>query len=688
MSKSPAIWIMRPSGTEKRREFSKTLVGKAHRPDVQLLKLQLREMRESCLRDQGSLVEEFRNTTVRYADVEVQVALDAEEAVNSIRQIASGTDSIVINRSSTVVTELKSTLEKAGFKIIEPYYAESDSFRIQITGYWDLPRLLSKGLFGGFETTHAPIDLTFRHPHETLKDYVAVLGVSAASADNGSLFFLEHFANISKSLEQAKHVVLVVGLEKVVRNTHDAILQTECMGIFGMESILLNLGSREARSGDLASPPPSSGENHRKVLILLLDNGRSMIRQCPFRELLLCIGCKACVQRCPIHHSLSGNDPTWSPRDYLFMSVLHRHRSLDDCLHCEACRLECPLSIDIPHLMWLAQSQQKRAFRDRIMGNPERLAQVGSSLAPVSNLVANIEPGKTIVTSILGLDKERSLPRFKRESLRRGVSRRERAEQGPVATKKVAYYAGCFASYCDPDIASALVGILQRNGFEVLFPNQRCCGMPMMASKNMSGALKNLQYNVASLGSLAAKGYDIVTACPSCSLMIRQGYLRLSNSDEARLVSKHVYYIEDFLVRLKHRGEIDTRLAGIPESVFYHVPCHLRAQDTSQNTLDLLQLIPSLSVDRINDSCCGMAGYRGYKKAHSALSLDIGARLFSEIRLSQTTMVVTSCAACSMQIMAGTGIRAIHPVMVLGTAYGIKALRIGTRRDHKGYSEP
>ena len=48
-------------------------------------------------------------------------------------------------------------------------------------------------------------------------------------------------------------------------------------------------------------------------------------------------------------------------------------------------------------------------------------------------------------------------------------------------SNKVVYYTGCWANYYGPEIGQAFVEVMRENGFEVLVPEQKCCGMPMMA---------------------------------------------------------------------------------------------------------------------------------------------------------------------------------------------------------------
>ena len=676
MNGIPPIHIMQPSAKGARRQFSEALLGPGSQTDLGYIKSRLREIRERSLSEQTSLAEQFKDSVNKYRGIDCLWARDAAEAVNHINGIVRGTSAILVNRSSSVVNELMPGLGRLGCRIVKPYYTELGFFENRIRDYWDLPDLLGKGLAGNFEVTSNESALpSLPHDGRTIKDCVALLGVSAASAEDGSTFFLQHSSNISKSLERAREIVLVVGLEKIVRCREDAVFQTRCMGIFGIESMLLNLKPEPGEGNGIDDLPDYLGRLDRAVHVILLDNGRSNILQSDLRDLLLCIGCKACVKQCPINHSMSRNSAIWSPKDHLSMFLLGENPFMDMCLHCQACHVECPLSIDLPALMWKAQAvyatKHGRTLRDRILGNAELLARVGAIAAPISNMVTEVNPGKMIVRMGLGLDARRQLPEFHRETFKQWFAKRRVRSLKAADQPRVAYYVGCFANYYRPEVAKALVKVLKKNGIEVLVPSQKCCGMPMIANKNLRGFRKNAEYNIQSLAAQIDEGCDIVMGCPSCALMVKREYLSLCDSDAARLVSNHAYYVDEYLIRLKREGKLNIGMAKAVQSVFYHLPCHLRAQDGAGDSLELVRSIPGFSVKNVNANCCGMAGYHGYKKEHSDLAAEIGGKLFTEIKMAKVDRVITSCAACQLQIEAGTGIKASHPIQLLEEAYGL-----------------
>ena len=89
-----------------------------------------------------------------------------------------------MNNSRSISQELKPGLISDGFKVIDSYYDEIEAEEIEGVGYWEMPRLLANNLSGSFDVS---VKLTGLNPvsSNSTKEYVAVLGVNAASADDG-----------------------------------------------------------------------------------------------------------------------------------------------------------------------------------------------------------------------------------------------------------------------------------------------------------------------------------------------------------------------------------------------------------------------------------------------------------------------------------------------------------------------
>ena len=235
--------------------------------------------------------------------------------------------------------------------------------------------------------------------------------------------------------------------------------------------------------------------------------------------------------------------------------------------------------------------------------------------------------------------------------------------------EKTVYYPGCFSNYYDPEIGKALINVMERNGIDVLIHEQTCCGMPMMANSNMKGAAKKFKKAVTSLARTASPGHAIITTCPSCNFMLKQEGPHFFDSKEARFVSNRIYDASEYLLHLHSQGRLNTNFGHMPLKVFYHNPCHLKVQNITEGPVTLIKMIPGLEVITVNTNCCGMGGSYGMKKANYELSVEIAQKVWEDVKASGVDTIVTECGGCGLQIEAGTGMRAKHPIVLLHEAY-------------------
>jgi L-lactate utilization protein LutB len=169
--------------------------------------------------------------------------------------------------------------------------------------------------------------------------------------------------------------------------------------------------------GGLPLLPPGA---ERGLDHLILDNGRTGLLAGKFHDLFLCIGCRACNQRCPIRHSFARAGHVWTPRNYLNQFMDGASKSIDGCLHCEGCRLVCPLEIDLPHLMWEAKLdyvvRHGVSFGHKILGRPELIARAGSMAAPLANAALRLRILRRAMEVVPGIHRDVRMPAFHRET--------------------------------------------------------------------------------------------------------------------------------------------------------------------------------------------------------------------------------------------------------------------------------
>jgi L-lactate utilization protein LutB len=418
---------MEPDSTQKQDTTAKNLLENRYKStrcsqlvSIEEIKQRIKSIRQQARENINLLTEELENTlSKKYPEVKLKWATDDEDAVAHINQVADGTRTISINNSSIILQELAPKLIAAGFTVVNSYHHEYDIQEREIKDYWDLPQLSGMGLTGTFNVVTKMAGL----PDVENRKYLAVLGVNAISSKDVTTFFLEHFSNIHKDLKLANKVILVVGLDKIVETRDDAIFQTQCMGIFGMESVLLGIDPKTSEAQKIDEITLPSGNGKRGLHLIILDNGRTKLLQGKFRDLFLCIGCRACNQHCPVRYCFSNMGYIWTPKNCLTEFLFRSSYSIDVCLHCEACRLECPLDIDLPYLMWQAKmdyvTQHGTSLRHKVLGRPELLAKIGAPLASIVNWMMRQKPVRIPLEMLTGIDRRTNLPKFHSNTFRK-----------------------------------------------------------------------------------------------------------------------------------------------------------------------------------------------------------------------------------------------------------------------------
>jgi anaerobic glycerol-3-phosphate dehydrogenase C subunit len=343
---------------------------------------------------------------------------------------------------------------------------------------------------------------------------------------------------------------------------------------------------------------------------------------------------------------------------------------MDSCVNCKRCLTDCPSGVDVP---WLALSgrahyieKHGEPLSNRFFANTRLLCKTGSALAPLANLGNSLGPVRQVLEKMVGLDQRRSLPAFRKRTLRKILRDRPR----PKGNKQVVYFLSCYSNFNEPEgDGIATLEVLEYNGFDVLVPDFRCCGIARINTGSFKRIKDDIEKNVQMMASYVEGGLPIVFSEPSCALAVKMEYPKIVNSGVAREVAERCYDIHQFLMMLRERGELRQGLGEMNMTVGYHNPCHLRALGVVKEPVELLRLIPGVRVKEFSDGCCGLVGTYGMKKRNFDLSMAIGKRLFEEIEDSGVDEISTACGACKLQIFQGTRREAIHPISLLAMAY-------------------
>jgi glycerol-3-phosphate dehydrogenase subunit C len=397
----------------------------------------------------------------------------------------------------------------------------------------------------------------------------------------------------------------------------------------------------------------------------------------------LCVKCNICTSHCPVSNvTKKFPGPKFvGPQAQRFRNPkeISVDDSLDYCSGCGVCTMVCPHGVKVMEMNAKARYKlhQKKGIplRNRVLGRSELLGKLASPVAPIANLMAHILPLRLLAESFIGVHRNAPLPPFSFETFRGWYkSVHQKSKKQKISDKRVVYFHGCSTAYYEPRVGKAALAVLEHNGFEVMVPDQVCCGLPMLSNAEFDAARHNAHQNVNSLVKFARQGLPIVGTSTSCTLSLKSDYRHILDlhGEEFELVAQQTYDICEFLLELADAGELKTDFKSIETALPYHSPCQLRAHNMGLPAIDLMEMIPGVKIKHVQADCCGIAGTYGYKKEKYDIAMAVGKPVFDQIKASGSKTAVCDSETCRWQIGHATGAKMIHPVELLAQAYGLE----------------
>lgn len=298
----------------------------------------------------------------------VHFAADADAACATVCDIAVRRGLKLAVKSKSMTTEevhLNDALLAAGVRVVETDLGE---FIVQIDR--DRPshiitpiihkdrrqvaRAMAREL--GCPYTEDPAEMT-RIARQHLRGIfrrcdLGITGANFAVAETGTLCLVTNEGNGRMTVTRPRVHVALVGIEKIIPRLIDlpVILKLLARSSTGQPlGAYTTLITGPRREGDVDGP--------EELHIVLLDNGRRRILSGPFREVLRCVRCGACLNACPVYRNVGGhayNSVYPGPIGSVLSPLLYgrpaeelpRASSL-----CGLCYQVCPVKIDIPRLL-------------------------------------------------------------------------------------------------------------------------------------------------------------------------------------------------------------------------------------------------------------------------------------------------------------------------------------------------
>jgi len=393
-------------------------------------------------------------------------------------------------------------------------------------------------------------------------------------------------------------------------------------------------------------------------------------------------------------------------------------RLVELCTFCGLC--PCPrIPVEVMTAKSLYIDREGLPLPTRLFNDVPRLARMCGTFPRLVNAVQSNKAVRSLLQKIANIHPERRLPQFSGQSFfewaeKKGLSSRKEG------ARNVAYFAGCTAGYLFPQIGRSVVEVLERNGVSAYVPHQLCCGMPLFVEGDREAVMQRVHSNMESLLTAVRAGDKIVTSCPTCGFFMKvllrerayfsEAYQKSVNASEDEIkmpeprhgkkkhgylrkllykrllkddgyfstidpldriaLAEQFYDVGEYLSLLHKDGRLDTNFKAVPGRMVFFASCHQREQDMGSPYLDILKLIPGLSVELVGETdCCGMGGNFGYKNNFHEKSLSIGGPLLEKIRKKDPQAIISDCLSCNLQFSHSLPYPVFHPLEILTRAY-------------------
>jgi L-lactate dehydrogenase complex protein LldF len=274
----------------------------------------------------------------------------------------------LIAKSKSMVSEeigLNHNLEAAGHRVVETDLGE---YIIQLRGerpaHIITPAVhLNRKQVG--ELFHEKLGIPYTEDIPTLTNTaravlrevfitadIGISGINFGVAENGTLTIVTNEGNGRMCTTLPRVHIALMGMERIAPTLDDLAL-------------FLSLLPRSATGQKLSVytqllRAPRPGQQRHLILV---DNGRTRLRNSPLKESLYCIRCGACLNACPVFRELGGHayigaDNSIAPYPGPIGSVISPGLLGENYVQlaqasslCGACKDACPVDIDLPKML-------------------------------------------------------------------------------------------------------------------------------------------------------------------------------------------------------------------------------------------------------------------------------------------------------------------------------------------------
>ncbi|MFH0960871.1 MAG: lactate utilization protein B [Pseudomonadota bacterium] len=327
------------------------------------------DLKIKVIENLSGYVDQFAANATRRGAI-VQRAKDAAHARTLVGDILHDHGVRNVVKAKSMVTEeihLNKYLGDLGFQVVETDLGE---YIVQIAGETpshilapalhktrdEVGRLFCDKLGCDFSDDPSVLTDTARKilRPEFIKADAGICGANFFTADTGSVVLFTNEGNGRMVTTLPPLLIVVTSIEKALPSIKDLPLFMRLLPRSATGQTLSSYFS--IISGDHL---PGLKSAVRRLHVILLDNCRSEIATGPFREILKCVRCGACMNVCPVYGVVGGHayESTYpGPMGIVLTCLLEgleaSHPLLDATTLCGACSDVCPVKVPLVKMLY------------------------------------------------------------------------------------------------------------------------------------------------------------------------------------------------------------------------------------------------------------------------------------------------------------------------------------------------
>jgi glycolate oxidase iron-sulfur subunit len=407
-----------------------------------------------------------------------------------------------------------------------------------------------------------------------------------------------------------------------------------------------------------------------------------------------CVHCGLCLNACPTYRELGVEMDSPRGRIYQMNQVAAGApigpsyiEHIELCLACRACETACPSGVQYGKLIEAARAEIEtrqprplgvRLLRKFVFGHllqsPGLLKALGACLYLYeASGLQRVLRSSGILRLFGKLGRLESLaPPVESPFFFSQIGKTFPAEG--ERRYRVAFLAGCIANVSFSRLNEATVRVLQKNGCEVVTPQEQgCCGALHVHSGLREEARKLARKNI---DAVVDAGFDaVITNAAGCGSTLKE-YDELLEHDpayaeKARKFTLLMKDVNEFLASI----ELNPRMGEVAITATYQDSCHLaHGQRVRTQPRKLLRAVPGLKFREMpmSDLCCGSAGI--YNVVQNEMAMTVLKSKMDYVNMTGAEVIVTANPGCMLQLQAGARLhgknqRVAHVVEILDEAY-------------------